>query len=478
MEGKRWLQRGYQLPDESRIGNLVFGSDELQIFSTSYDSPTLVVKEILLGRWIKQDIISDTLFGRMDLPGEALYIFVSQPGYLISSIQNGPFPNTSLDARAFGAALRETRKILPDVSLYDAIYIEQISRLLPTYTTAERVDDKIVLGTWLSGGVKISTDDFERLVKLVGWMDTRDLAMTIASAGFDVPDGGHYLTPQKPQSKDNQDSRNDENAKGYPRTEPKSYRFKLPGRPFLEEFFNENVIDIILNEEKYLAMGIDFPSAIVLHGPPGCGKTYVVEKLAKFIGWPSYSIDSSTVASPYIHDTSKKVAEVFDHAIENSPSIVIIDEMEAYLTDRGAGQSSGLHHVEEVAEFLRRIPEAIKNRVLVIAMTNKIDMIDPAIIRRGRFDHVIEIQMPSYDEVSTLISTLLGKLPVSSDVDIDFMARTLTGRPLSDVAFAIREAGRISVKNDKSEIDNESILQALQKVDRQSKKETGKIGFI
>lgn len=169
--------------------------------------------------------------------------------------------------------------------------------------------------------------------------------------------------------------------------------FNLPGREALEDFFNEHVVDIIFNPERYRTMGIDFPSAIILHGPPGCGKTFAVDRLVEFIGWPSYAIDSNSVGSPYIHETSKKISEVFDKALDNAPSVVVIDEMEAFLTDRRSGSSSGLHHVEEVAEFLRRIPEAISNRVLVIGMTNMIDMIDPAILRRGRFDHVIEVGM-------------------------------------------------------------------------------------
>jgi cell division protease FtsH len=182
--------------------------------------------------------------------------------------------------------------------------------------------------------------------------------------------------------------------------------FKLPGRPQLEEFFKEHVIDIIFNAQKYQAFGIDFPSAIVLHGPPGCGKTFAVERLVEFIDWPCYSIDSNSVGSPYIHETSKKISEVFDKAIDGAPSVVVIDEMESFLSDRRSGNSSGLHHVEEVAEFLRRIPEAIKNKVLIIAMTNLIEVIDPAILRRGRFDHIIEVGMPSREDVASLVDSL------------------------------------------------------------------------
>ena len=223
------------------------------------------------------------------------------------------------------------------------------------------------------------------------------------------------------------------------------------------------MIDIIFNAEKYQAMGIEFPSAIVLHGPPGCGKTFAVERLVEFIDWPSYSIDSNSVGSPYIHETSKRISEVFDKAIDAAPSVIVIDEMESFLSDRRFGGTSSLHHVEEVAEFLRRIPEAIKNRVLIIAMTNMIDLIDPAILRRGRFDHIIEVGMPSRIEVASLLDSLLGKLPKSEDLNLDKIVDTLTGKPLSDSAFVIREAARLAAKSGKTQLDQDSITGSSEK---------------
>src|SRR5262249_44041135 len=148
---------------------------------------------------------------------------------------------------------------------------------------------------------------------------------------------------------------------------------------------------------RYQPLGISFPSAIVLHGPPGCGKTFAVARLVEYLGWPSFHIDSSTVASPYIHDTSRKIAGMFNAAADSAPSVLVIDEMEAYLADRNSGIGSSHHRVEEVAEFLRRIPEAASNEVLIVAMTNRLDMIDPAILRRGRFDHIVEVG-PAFEE--------------------------------------------------------------------------------
>jgi SpoVK/Ycf46/Vps4 family AAA+-type ATPase len=256
--------------------------------------------------------------------------------------------------------------------------------------------------------------------------------------------------------------------------------FALPGRPELEAFFNEHILDIVQNRDRYKALGIDFPSAVVLHGPPGCGKTFAVERLVDFLGWPSFQIDASSVASPYIHETSRKVAEVFNKAMENAPAVLVIDEMEAFLADREIGAGSSHHRVEEVAEFLRRIPEATKNEVLVVAMTNRVEMIDSAILRRGRFDHVIKVDYASETEVLSLLGKLLVVLPKESDVDPTPLGQELAGRPLSDVAFVVREGARLAARAGKDKLDQASLLTALYATPARDREggQQRRIGFI
>ena len=203
-----------------------------------------------------------------------------------------------------------------------------------------------------------------------------------------------------------------------------------------------------------------------------------MDRLVDFLGWPSFQIDASSVASPYIHETSKKVSEVFDKAMQNAPSVLVIDEMEAFLADREMG--SGHHRVEEVAEFLRRIPEATKNEVLIVAMTNRVDMIDPAILRRGRFDHVIKVDYASQDEVKSLLDKLLTILPKENDVDPIPFAKQLAGRPLSDVAFIVREGARLAARSGKDRLDQNSLLAAMKSAPARDREGGTKrrIGFI
>ena len=165
--------------------------------------------------------------------------------------------------------------------------------------------------------------------------------------------------------------------------------------------------------------------------------------------------------------------------MQNAPSVLVIDEMEAFLADREMG--SGHHRVEEVAEFLRRIPEATKNEVLIVAMTNRVEMIDPAILRRGRFDHVIKVDFASEVEVLSLLDKLLSSLPKEADVESRPLAHELAGRPLSDVAFVVREGARLAARSGKERLDQASLLEALRTTparEREGGETKRRIGFI
>lgn len=480
-----WLPKGYELPDGSKLRSLLYSGDEWQIFDTNGSNNILLTRPELARKWHESGFLDDSLLGDLKFGTGLFRSLSSHKKYDLTPVENGKSLESKVDALSFAIALKESRKLSKDVSFHDAVYVEQYSRLLPTWTLTPQVDDEVVLGTWITGGVVISTESFRRLINLTGWMPDGDLAEIVRAAGFTVPADAGLLAKRRPSPQINADEKPVigknfvEPGQSQSQEEPAGTEvFRLPGRPQLEEFFNEHVVDIIFNAEKYQALGINFPSAIVLHGPPGCGKTFAVERLVEFIDWPSYSIDSSSVGSPYIHETSKKISEVFDKAIEGAPSVILIDEMESFLSDRRSGSSSGLHHVEEVAEFLRRIPEAIKNKVLIIAMTNMIEMIDPAILRRGRFDHIIEVGMPSKVEVTSLIESLLSRLPKDDNLNMEKILDALTGKALSDSAFVIREAARLAAKAGKSQIDQESIQAALNSLPKVHEKKSRQIGFF
>lgn len=438
LTGDSWFPIGFDLPSGGRCGRCLWHGRGWQILEILSGGRALVVSEELALKWIDSALIDRNLLEVIDFGPRRYYGLVCGENHTLSPVSDSPSPNTKAEAQAFAVALRATRAIDRQTPLADAIYVEKISRLLPTYGASGSADD-VVLGRWLTGGVNISVQSFQRLHQIVSWLPDETLTSVIETAGLEVIPGG------------TQSSRGA--AAG-------STLFELPGRPRLAAFFNEHVVDVVQNRERYTALGIGFPRAFVLCGPPGCGKTFAVEKLGEFLGWPSFSIDASSVASPYIHETSKKVAAVFDDAKKNAPSLLIIDEMEAFLADRESGP--GHHRVEEVAEFLRRIPEAAKNEVLVIAMTNRIELIDAAILRRGRFDHIIEVGYPSEEEILPLLVNLLSSLPKEEDVDPAPLAAALSGRALSDVAFVVREGARRAARSGRSRVSQADLAAALQ----------------
>jgi len=443
-----WLPPYFQISGNITIKNIVAFHNEWQILSTDQGNKVLLLKPRLYNKLGMQGLLNPGSFELITIAKERYYLFIAEREQIISNIQTGPFAKGLVNALSFATAIKETRKIAPDVSLHDAIFIQELPRLLPTYSEEKPFDDQTVLGTWLTGGVRLSTDSFRRLRNfLSSEYSLGELTQIINAAGMKVNLGDMFDTPK------NKD-------KPLVRIE-KSDKFELPGRPDLEDFFNDQIIDIIQNEGKYKRMGIDFPAATIIYGPPGCGKTFAVKKLAEFIEWPCYEINSKTVASPFIHDTSKKISEVFDQAIQHAPSILIIDEMEAYLTSRSTAMASGQHHVEEVDEFLRRIPEAISQKVLIFAMTNMIEDIDPAIVRTGRFDHKVELTYPSQVEVKLLLKHLLKDLPVSDEIDIHQISVILAGHAFSDITFVLKEAGRLAVKQGKEMIDEECLKTAI-----------------
>lgn len=474
-----WLPVGHKLPDGAKCRIALHEGNNWQIVETRGHGRALLVKGDLAKRWVVAGLVEEGAFAQFHFGDRPIWSLSCSPRQTLCPVSDGKSPDTKSEALAFALALKATRSVDKNSPLQDALYVEKISRLLPTYSISSRTDDETVLGCWLTGGASVSANSFRRLRHMLSWMGAVQLKEVVEAAGFEVTE----VVPAErtlpgPVQAETMNRAQDKAAASAKEDKSKKQAFELSGRPGLEAFFNEHVVDIVQNLDRYKALGIDFPSAIVLHGPPGCGKTFAVERLVDFLGWPSFQIDASSVASPYIHETSRKVAEVFDKAIKNAPSVLVIDEMEAFLADREMG--SGHHRVEEVAEFLRRIPEAAKKDVLIVAMTNRVEMIDPAILRRGRFDHVIKVDYASEAEILSLLDKLLSSLPKKADVNARPLAKELAGRPLSDVTFVVREGARLAARSGKDHLDQDNLLAALHSAPAREREggEKRRIGFI
>jgi hypothetical protein len=212
-----WLPRGYELPDGSKTASLLFSGKDWQIFSTNGNNRILLVRPKLALRWNESGFLSEPILIEFTFGSEPFYILSSGKKFVLAPVSRVQFPDNKIDALAFALALKESRKFSNDASFHDAIYVEQFSKLLPTWTLTPHVDDKTVLGTWLTGGVVISTDSFRRLTHLMGWMPANDLTEIIETAGFNV----QIETDAKPHSEQSMPKREGE-------------FFRLPGRPKLD----------------------------------------------------------------------------------------------------------------------------------------------------------------------------------------------------------------------------------------------------
>ena len=488
-----WIAPGHLLADGTRAGRLLHAGEHWQILAGTDGERLLLAVPELAERWAADGLLTAAQLPcvRLDGIGDVALLKGGEE-LTLALVSACERPLRMADALSFAAGLRATRGLLPTVSLADAVFCERYSRLLPVQAAGETSSaasgpqsDLLLLGAFLTGGARVPADDVRAVHRMTGWMGTNEIRAVLEAAGISdapSPSGGVLTRPRRrqagehadeggqPEARDMQTRTGDDVAEKGP--------FRLPGRPALQRFFSEHVIDVVAHPERYGRFGIGFPGAVVLHGPPGSGKTFAVQRLVEHLGWPLLSVDSGSVGSPYIHETSRRLAELFDEAASLAPSVVVFDEMEAFVADRHAHQAGGLHHVEETAQLLQRIPQAVADRVLVVGMTNHLDMIDPAMLRRGRFDHIIEVGMPQLEEVTELLDALLAACPVEPSLNRPALAAGLAGRPLSDAAFVVRDAARVAAGAGRERIGQSDLDAALAGLPAAADSGARPIGFV
>ena len=291
---------------------MIAEGQDWQIYMTNVDSYVLAVKRALYDKWVSDYSLPVGLFS--DSVSGDYKILLSTDNYLISSLEKGPFPENNGQVEAFSIAFRTALSLFSNLDIHDAIYIEEYSLLLPSSFGEAFDDNGVIYGKWITGGVRISINSFERVSNIMSWLPKETLRKSAQLAGFDVPE------TEGTSDEDHLDSSNEQINEDLPDYSETAYdskeAFRLIGRPELERFFADNIIDIVLHQDQYKRMGISFPGATILYGPPGCGKTYAVERLSEYLGWKRFDIDSSNCSS-YIH-VQTKISEVFRSAIKCS----------------------------------------------------------------------------------------------------------------------------------------------------------------
>lgn len=448
------LEEGTVVKGLCKIKKNILNDENFQLYYTNLNTYAIFAPKEMIDYWTEEFGV-ENVFNYWE---NDIYFYVSQKKSLISSLEKGPFPLNKYQLENFAIAFLG---IADNVSIEKSLFIEELTLILPNKDLKITMDNETVFGYWLTGGAKLSIEDTNSIEDLVKWIPECGLHEFFKEIGCAtiLNDTDEDIDDDFEDDFDLYGELNKKNVKKFQRRPMPCEPFKLIGRPDLEKFFNENIVNILKNPEAYKRVGIDSPGGILLYGKPGCGKTFAVERLVEYLGVPVFRISSSNVGSKFIHETGKLIGKTFDDAIKNAPSVVVIDELEAFCSARREGSWDS--HIEEVDEFLRKIPEAIEKKVIVIGMTNLIDLVDEALKRRGRFDHLVEVASASLVEIEALLKAKFETLPISNDVDSMEVAKSLENRPLSDVTFILKEAGKFSVIENKTEIDRDCFIKAI-----------------
>lgn len=235
----------------------------------------------------------------------------------------------------------------------------------------------------------------------------------------------------------------------------------VAGMQDLKQLLIQDVILPIVQKEKYEKFKISIPNGILLYGPPGCGKTFIVRKLAEELNFTYFEIKHSDVTTPYIHGGVGKIAEVFKMAKLKSPSLIFIDEIDGLLPDRTNLENSQSYKTEEINEFLTHLNDAGKNQVLVIGATNQLELIDKAVLRSGRFDKKIYVMPPDFDARVHLFELYLTDRPVAK-IDYNLLSGQTINYSCSDIEYICNEAARVTVASGLEEITEDILIKVIE----------------
>jgi cell division protease FtsH len=224
--------------------------------------------------------------------------------------------------------------------------------------------------------------------------------------------------------------------------------------------------DFLQNPAKYQALGAKIPKGVLLFGPPGTGKTLLARAVAGEAGVPFYSISGSDFVEMFVGVGASRVRDLFEQAKANAPAIVFVDEIDAVGRHRGAGLGGGHDEREQTLNQLLVEMDGFdtKGGVILIAATNRPDILDPALLRPGRFDRQIPVDTPDLEGRKAILRVHAKGKPFTPDVDLDAVARRTPGFTGADLANVVNESALLTARNEKRAITNDFLEEAIDRV--------------
>jgi len=228
----------------------------------------------------------------------------------------------------------------------------------------------------------------------------------------------------------------------------------------------EEIKEFLKEPAKFQAVGARIPKGVLLYGPPGTGKTLLARAVAGEAGVPFFSISGSDFVEMFVGVGASRVRDLFEQAKQNSPAIIFVDEIDAVGRHRGAGVGGGNDEREQTLNQLLVEMDGfdVKTNVILIAATNRPDVLDPALLRPGRFDRQIGVDAPGLDGRKQILEVHGKGKPLSASVDLAVLARKTPGFTGADLANVLNEAALLTARSNAQLIDNRALDEAVDRV--------------
>ena len=228
----------------------------------------------------------------------------------------------------------------------------------------------------------------------------------------------------------------------------------------------EEIVDFLKNPQKYTGIGARIPKGVILVGPPGTGKTLLAKAVAGEAGVPFFSISGSDFVEMFVGVGASRVRDLFEEAKKNAPCIVFIDEIDAVARQRGTGMGGGHDEREQTLNQLlgERDGFGVNEGIIVMAATNRVDILDPAILRPGRFDRKVAVGRPDVKGREEILGVHTKEKPLGEDVDLHRIAQTTAGFTGADLENLMNEAAINSAKEGRKFLTQTDIEKAFIKV--------------
>ena len=228
----------------------------------------------------------------------------------------------------------------------------------------------------------------------------------------------------------------------------------------------EEVVDFLKNPQKYTKVGARIPKGVILVGPPGTGKTLLAKAVAGEAGVPFFSISGSDFVEMFVGVGASRVRDLFEEGKKNAPCIIFIDEIDAVARKRGTGMGGGHDEREQTLNQLLVEMDGfgVNEGIIVMAATNRVDILDPAILRPGRFDRKVGVGRPDIKGREEILKVHVRKKPLGEDVDLHEIARTTAGFTGADLENLMNEAAILTAKDGRYYLTQKDIRQAFVKV--------------